>query len=66
MADHYSDYLKKSVSVSDLVFDKVKESDKEVIKRIRSRLPTWASSCILHTGSSTMATLCSSISEVSK
>ena len=35
MADHYSDYLKKSVSVSDLVFDKVQESDKDVIKRIR-------------------------------
>ena len=35
MADHYSDYLKKSVSVSDLVFDKVQESDKEVIKQIR-------------------------------
>ena len=35
MADHYSDYLKKAVSVSDLVFDKVQESDKEVIKKIR-------------------------------
>lgn len=35
MADHYSDYLKKSVSVSDLVFDKVQESDKDVIRRIR-------------------------------
>lgn len=35
MADHYSDYLKKSVSASDLVFDKVQESDKDVIKRIK-------------------------------
>lgn len=35
MADHYSDYLKKAVSVKDLVFDKVSESDKDVIKRIK-------------------------------
>ena len=35
MADHYSDYLKKAVSVQDLVFDKVSESDKDVIKRIK-------------------------------
>ena len=37
MADHYSDYLKKAVSVQDLVFDKVQESDKDVIKRIRKQ-----------------------------
>ena len=35
MSNHYSDYLKKSVSVSDLVFDKVQESDKDVIKRVK-------------------------------
>ena len=35
MADHYSDYLKKSVSVSDIVFEKVQESDRDVIKRIK-------------------------------
>ena len=41
MADHYSDYLKKSVSASDLVFDKVQESDKDVIKRIKELLLVW-------------------------
>ena len=35
MSNHYSDYLKKSVSISDLVFDKVQESDKDVIKRVK-------------------------------
>lgn len=36
MSNHYSDYLKKSVPVSALVFDKVQESDKDVIRRVKS------------------------------
>ena len=35
MSNHYSDYLKKSISVKDLVFDKVKDSDKDVLSRVR-------------------------------
>ena len=35
MSNHYSDYLKKSISIKDLKFDKVQESDKEVLKQVR-------------------------------
>ena len=37
MADHYSDYLKKSIPASDLVFDIIKESDKELLSRIKKQ-----------------------------
>ena len=36
MSNHYSDYVKKSVSIKELKFDKVQESDKEVLKKARS------------------------------
>ena len=35
MSNHYSYYLKKSISARDLVFDKVKESDKDMLSRVR-------------------------------
>ena len=35
MSNHYSYYLKKSISARDLVFDKVKERDKDVLSRVR-------------------------------
>jgi len=35
LAQHYSDYLKKSVSASDLVFEKVSEEDKAVAGKVR-------------------------------
>ena len=35
MSYHYDDYVKRSVSAKDLVFDKPGESDKEVIKQIK-------------------------------
>ncbi len=35
MAEHYSDYLKKSVSASDLVFEKISEEDKAVAGKVR-------------------------------
>jgi hypothetical protein len=35
VSSHYQDYLKKSISVRDLVYDKVEDSDRGVIKRIR-------------------------------
>jgi len=35
MNDHYSDYLKKSVPVKDLVFNKVQDNDKELIKQVK-------------------------------
>ncbi len=35
MSNHYDDYAKKSVSASDLTFDKVAESDKDVIREVR-------------------------------
>lgn len=35
MNDHYSDYLRKSVPVNDLVFDKVQEGDKELVKSVK-------------------------------
>ena len=35
MNDHYSDYLRKSVPVKDLVFDKVQEGDKELVKSVK-------------------------------
>ena len=35
MSKHYDDYAKKSVSASDLTFDKVAESDKDVIREVR-------------------------------
>lgn len=37
MADHYSDYLKKSIPASELVFDDIKESDRELLKRIKKQ-----------------------------
>ena len=37
MADHYSDYLKKSIPASELVFDDIKESDKELLSRIKKQ-----------------------------
>jgi len=46
MADHYSDYLKKSVSVSDLVFDKevssaVEPGDGVIIARCGRRIKVF-------------------------
>ena len=41
MSNHYSDYLKKSISPKDLVFDKVKDSDKDVLSRVRKAPPGW-------------------------
>ena len=35
MAFHYEDYLKKNVSINDVVFNKVTDSDKDVIKEVR-------------------------------
>ena len=35
MNSHYSDYLKKSVPVDSLTFDKVTENDKELIRNVR-------------------------------
>ena len=35
MNRHYSDYQKMSVSVNDLVFDKIQESDKELLKKVK-------------------------------
>ena len=35
MSRHYSDYQKMSVSVKDLVFDEIRESDKELIKTVK-------------------------------
>ena len=35
MSNHYSDYLKKNVSVKDLVFDKIREEDKDLLKRVK-------------------------------
>ena len=37
MADHYSDYLKKSIPASELVFDDIKESDKELLRRVKKQ-----------------------------
>lgn len=34
MSAHYSDYLKKSVSIKDLKFDPVQEEDKDLIRRV--------------------------------
>ena len=36
MNEHYSDYVKKSVTVSELVFDEIKPEDKDLIRRVRS------------------------------
>ena len=36
MNDHYSDYVRKAVPVKELQFDKVQESDKELLKKIRA------------------------------
>lgn len=35
MGNHYSDYLKKNVSVKDLVFDEIREKDKALLKRVK-------------------------------
>ena len=35
MGNHYSDYLKKNVSVKDLVFDEIREEDKALLKRVK-------------------------------
>jgi len=35
MADHYSDYLKKSVPASSLVFEKISDEDKAVAAKVR-------------------------------
>ena len=35
MNSHYSDYLKKSVPADSLIFDKVTENDRELIKSVR-------------------------------
>lgn len=35
MNDHYSDYLKKNISINDLEFNKVQESDKDALKKVR-------------------------------
>ncbi|MBP5654854.1 MAG: hypothetical protein J6X33_05015 [Clostridiales bacterium] len=37
MNDHYQDYLKKSVSAADLVFDEIKDADKALVKRVREK-----------------------------
>ena len=37
MADHYSDYLKKSIPASELVFDDIKESDKKLLSRVKKQ-----------------------------
>ena len=34
MSNHYAEYQKMSVPVSDLVFDEVQESDKELIRKV--------------------------------
>jgi hypothetical protein len=36
MNDHYSEYARKSVPVKELKFDKVQESDKELLRKIRA------------------------------
>lgn len=35
MGNHYSDYLKKNVSVKDLVFNEIQEEDKALLKRVK-------------------------------
>lgn len=35
MNNHYSDYLKKNVSVNDLTFDKISDEDKDLLKRVK-------------------------------
>ena len=37
MKDHYSDYVKKNVSPSQIVFGKIEENDKELFKRIHKQ-----------------------------
>lgn len=37
MANHYSDYKKMNVPVSDLVFDDIKDTDKELLSRIKKQ-----------------------------
>ena len=34
MSRHYSDYQKMSVPVKDLVFEKIQDSDKELVKKV--------------------------------
>ena len=36
MSRHYSDYQKMAVSVKDLVFDRVQESDKELVRKVKN------------------------------
>ena len=35
MSNHYSDYLKKNISVNDLTFDKISEEDKPLLKKVK-------------------------------
>ena len=35
MNNHYSDYLKKNISVNDLTFDKISEEDKTLLKKVK-------------------------------